>query len=92
MKQVYTIYAGLINQHTFKNQTVFSVRFDKHDEDDKVLDEFDSYIILNIYKSLTQSDINWIDVRSQIERNYKIKKRRTQFGDLVNFFNDKPFL
>ena len=59
------IYAEIINQCKFNYQTVFSARFDKQDEDDQVLDEIEFYIILNINHSLTQSDIDNIDVRSQ---------------------------
>ena len=35
MIQRANIYAGLINQYKYKNQTLFSVRFDKKDEDDQ---------------------------------------------------------
>ena len=34
-----TIYAGINNQYKPKNQTVFSARFDKQDEDGQILDE-----------------------------------------------------
>ena len=40
-------YARLTIQYTKKYQTVFSVRFDKQDEDDRVLDETDFHINLN---------------------------------------------
>ena len=33
--------AGLIKQLKFKYQTVFSARFDKQDEDNRVLDEIE---------------------------------------------------
>ena len=39
MRDLSVIYAGLINQYRFKNQTVFSARFDKQDEDNQVLGE-----------------------------------------------------
>ena len=47
VKQMSTIYAGLMSQYKHKNQIVFSERFDKQGEDDKVLDEVMSYINLN---------------------------------------------
>ena len=39
MKELSIIYAKLINQYKFKYQTVFSVTFDKQDEDNQVLAE-----------------------------------------------------
>ena len=38
MKELSVIYARLINQYKFKNQTVFSAKFDKNDENDQLLD------------------------------------------------------
>ena len=66
MKELAVIYARLINQYKFKYQTVFSARFDKQDEDNQVLDETELFINLNINHNLTQSDLDNIDVVSQL--------------------------
>ena len=67
IKEFSVIYARLINQYKFKNQTVFSAGFDKQDEDkqdedNQVLDETDLFINLNINHNLTESDLDNIDV------------------------------
>ena len=66
-KEMSIIYARLLNQHQFKYQTVFSARFDKRDEDDQVLDKTELFINLNINHSLTERDIDNIDVKSPLE-------------------------
>ena len=49
---------------------MFSARFDKQDEDDQVLDEVEIYNSLNSKRKLieSESDIDNIDYRSQLER------------------------
>ena len=66
-KEMATIYARWINQFKFKYQTVFSARFDKQNEDDQVLDEIEFFINLNINNNLIESDIDNIDIKSQLE-------------------------
>ena len=66
-KELAVIYARLINQYKFKYQTVFSARFDEQDEDNQVLDETELFINLNINHNLTQSDLDNIDVVSQLD-------------------------
>ena len=68
MKELAVIYARLINQNKFKYQTVFLARFDKQDEDGELLEETELFINLNINHNLTETDINTIDIRSQLER------------------------
>ena len=51
MNEIANNYAGLENQKSIKNQTAFSARFDKQDNDDQVLDEFEFYTNLNINKN-----------------------------------------
>ena len=60
------IYARLLNQYKFKNQTVFLARFDKQNEDNQVVDETE-FINFNFYHNLTQSDFDNIDVKSPLE-------------------------
>ena len=73
MKELSVIYARLINQYKFKYQTVFSARFDKQDEDSRVLDETELFINLNINHNLTETDINNINVVSPLE--YQIQQQ-----------------
>ena len=67
MKELSIIYARLLNQYIFKYQTVFSARFDKHDEDNQLLDETELFINLNINHKLTQTDIDNKDIKSPLE-------------------------
>ena len=67
MKELSIIYAKLINQYKFKNQTVFSARLDKQNEDGQLLDETELFINLNTNHNLTQTDIVNIDVKSTLE-------------------------
>ena len=68
IKELSVIYARLINQYIFKYHTLFSASFYKINEEDQRNNEIELYINLNINHNLTESDINDIDVRSQLER------------------------
>ena len=72
-KKLSVIYAGIINQYKFKYQTVFSARLDKQDEDSQVFDETELFINLNINHSLTESDLDKIDIESPLE--YQIQQQ-----------------
>ena len=61
------MYARLLSQYKFKYQTVFSARFDKQNEDNQILDETELVTNLKIIHSLTESDVDKIDVRSPLE-------------------------
>ena len=67
VKELFVIYARLINQYKFKYQTVFSARFDKQDEDNQVLDKTEVYNNLKINHILTKTDIKNIEVKSPLE-------------------------
>ena len=77
VKELAVIYARLLNQYKFKNQTVFSARFDKQDENNLLLDETELFINLNINHNLTQTDINNIDVVSPFEH----QKQQQEMND-----------
>ena len=62
------IYAKILNQFNFKYQTLLSSTFDKQDEDNRVLEEFELYINLKINRNITESDIDKNDVGSQLEQ------------------------
>ena len=74
VKQISSIYAGILNSFKFKNQTVFSTRIDKQNEDDQLLDENERYINLNINRILTQSDYDNNDDQSPIDRQIQNQK------------------
>ena len=67
MKELAMIYARLKNQYKFKQQTVFSAKFDKQHEDYQLLDETELFINLKINHSLTQSDPDKINIISPLE-------------------------
>ena len=67
LKEVAAIYASLRNQYIFKNQTVFSPRFDEEDEDVQIIHEAEFCRNLNINHKLTESDIYDIDIKSPFE-------------------------
>ena len=67
VKNLSVVSARIINQYKFKNQAVFSARFDKQDEDNQVLNETELFISLNINHNLTETNIDNIDVISPLE-------------------------
>ena len=71
-----TIYARLINQYEHKYQIIFSANFFKINEEDQRGDENKVFINLNINHNLTESDINNIDVKSQLEHQNQIQETR----------------
>ena len=67
VKELSVIYARLINQYKFKYHTLFSAGFYKINEEDQRDNEIELYINLKVNHNLTESDIDNIDVRSQLE-------------------------
>ena len=76
IKELSFVYAILINQYEFKYQTVFSARFDKQDADNRVLDETEFIINLNIIHKLTETDIVNTDIKSPLE--HQIQHQETK--------------
>ena len=71
------IYARLKSQYKFKYHAFFSASFYKINEEDQRYNEFEVYVKLNNNHNLTESDIDNIDVRSQLEhqiQNQEIKE------------------
>ena len=73
VKELSVIYARLINQYKFKYHALFSASFYKINEEDQRDNEIELYINLKINHNLTESDIDNIDVRSQLE--YQIQNQ-----------------
>ena len=67
IKELSVIYARILNQYKFKNQTIFSAKFDKQDGDNKVLNGTELFNNLNVNHNLTESDLKKIDIKSPLE-------------------------
>ena len=74
LQELSVIYARLINQYNVKFHTLFSASFYKINEEDQRYNKIELYINLNITHKLTESDINNIDVRSQLENQIQIQE------------------
>ena len=86
VKELSVIYARLINQYKFKYHTFFSASFYKINEEDQRSNETELYMNLKINHNLTESDINNIDVRSQLEHQIQIQETKESgwFFDKIN--------
>ena len=74
LKELATIYARLINQYKFKYHILFSACFYKINEEDQRSDEIELFINLSINNNLTETDINNINVKSQLEHQTQIQE------------------
>ena len=74
VKELSVIYARLINQYKFKNHTLFSASFYKINEEDQRNNHIELYINLKINNNLTESDIDNIDIRSQLEHQIQMQE------------------
>ena len=76
IKELSVIYPRLINQYIFNYHTLFSASFYKINEEDQRNNEIELYINLKINNNLTESDIDNIDVRSQLEHQIQIQETK----------------
>ena len=76
-------YALLMNQYIFKYQTAFSAIFDKQEENIQVKDETELFINLNFNHNLTETAIDNIDIRSQLEHQIEREEQKNQSGGLI---------
>ena len=76
LKEMATIYASLINHYRFKFQIIFSASFYKINEEDRRSDENDLSNILNFNNNLTETDIDNIDVKSQLGHQIQIQETK----------------
>ena len=76
VKELSVIYSRLINQNKFKYRTLFSASFDKIKEEDQRNNEIELYINLKKNNNLTESDIDNIDIRSQLEHQIQIQETK----------------
>ena len=73
MRELSIFYARLKTQYKFKYQKVLSARFDKQGESLELLDETELFINLNNNHNLTETDINNIDVKSQLRYQIQVQ-------------------
>ena len=76
VKELSVIYARLINQYKFKYHTLFSASFYKINEEDQRYNQIELYINLKNDNNLTESDIDNIDVRSQLEHQIQVQETK----------------
>ena len=76
VKELSVFYARLINQYKFKYHTLFSASFYKIKEEDQRKNEIELYMNLKINHNLTESDIDNIDIRSQLEHQIQIQETK----------------
>ena len=86
IKELSVIYAKLIGQYIFKCHTLFSASFYKINEEDRRNNEIELYINLNINHKLTESDIDNIDVRSELEHQIQIQETK-ESGWIIDKIN-----
>ena len=83
IKELSVIFARLIIQYKFNYHTFFSASFYKINEEDQRKNEIELYMKLNINHNSTESDIDNIDVRSQLEHQKKFKRLKNLDGHLI---------
>ena len=74
VKELSVIYSRLLNQYKFKYHALFSASFYKINEEDQRYNHIDLYMNLKINNNLTESDIDNIDVRSQLEHQIQMQE------------------
>ena len=71
-----TIYARLLNQYKFKNHIILSASFYKIKEENHRSDEPELFINLNINHNSIETDIIYIDVKTQLEHQFQIQETK----------------
>ena len=76
LKEWGTVSARRINLYKFNNLIILSAGFYKRNEEDHRSDKIELFFNLNINQNLTESDINKIDVNSQLEHRNQIQETK----------------
>ena len=76
INELSVIYARLINQYKYKYHTLFLASLYKINEEDQRSNEIELYMNLKNNHKLTESDIDNIDVRSQLEHQIQIQETK----------------
>ena len=66
----------MLNQCKFNYHIIFSASFYKINEEDQRIDEIEAYNKLNINHKITESDINNVDVKSQLGHQIQIQETK----------------
>ena len=88
MKETANTYQRLKNPYTFLHRTVFSTSVDKWDEINQVLFEIHLNKNLSFSQNLTESDLDNIDVRYQLEQqfeNQELKDSGWRFDKIIQW-------
>ena len=75
-KEMATIYARILNHYKFRYHVLFSASYCKTNVEDQRSDETDLFINLNFNHNLTETDIDNIDVKSQLEHHIQIQETK----------------
>ena len=76
LKEMDTIYARLINQYKIKKHIIVWASFYKINDEDQRSDEIEFFINFIINKNFTETDINDIDVKCQLEHQIQIQETK----------------
>ena len=68
VKEMAVIYARIISEYKFKYQCVLLCNFDKQGEFGEILEETELFINLKINHNLTETDLNKINIKWDLER------------------------
>ena len=71
-----TFYSRIIIQNKFLHLIIFPASFHKFNEEDQSSDESEFFNILKINTKLTESDIDNIDVKSELEHQIQIQETK----------------
>ena len=86
VKELSVLYARSINQYKLKYHTLFSASFYKTNEEDQRKNEIELYMNLKINHKVTETDIDNIDVRSQLEHQKQVQETKESgwYFDKIN--------
>ena len=71
LKEMFTVFARLINHYKFKYHALFSARFYILDENDEASDEIELNIHLDFVQKLTRTGIDNIEIKSQLKHQFQ---------------------
>ena len=92
LKEMATIYAILIKQYKFINHVIFSASVYKIKKEDQRSDEIESFIILNNNHNLLETDINNIDVKTELGHQFQFRNQRIMDGFLIKNISTKKLV
>ena len=76
VKEMATLYARLLNQYRYEYHILISTSFYEINEEGQRSDEMELFINLNIFQNVIETDIDNIDVKSQLEHQFQIQETK----------------